>query len=376
MSISYVPEKVRYLLWAKSAGRCQLCNEPLYRDGLTQIEMNFADVAHIIGRPKGPRGDNKLSLDEEYCNNVENLMLLCQKHHRMIDRITRIYTEEYVRKIKRDHEDRIYRQTSIRPDKTSNLVIYRSNIGDFQPAIDYQDARTAMFPDYYPTAHHAIELGMSNSLLSDHEDEFWRNEITNLERQFDLSVRPLLGESRQRNHFSVFAFAPIPLLIKLGTLLPDVYPAQVYQLHKEPPTWDWQPGPDGFDYLVSVPIEKHELVALNLSLSADISDDRIFRAMKTEDVSIWRMDVTETEFPKNDHLRSQDQLTQFSRKFRGLLNQIKAKHGQKTVLHVFPAIPIAAAVEVGRVRQQKSELSMVIYDQNEKRDGFYPTIQI
>lgn len=69
MSVSEIPEKVRALLWAKSAGRCEFdnCNEPLWRDSVTQIEMNFAEVAHIIGdRPNGPRGNQILS--QEYCN--------------------------------------------------------------------------------------------------------------------------------------------------------------------------------------------------------------------------------------------------------------------------------------------------------------------
>jgi len=377
LSKKNIPAKVRYLLWAKSAGRCQFdgCNEPLFNDRVTQIEMNFAEVAHIIGQsPGGPRGDVKLS--QEYCNDISNLMLLCPTHHRMIDEIVRKYSVETLRQMKKDHEVRIRRQTDIMPDKTSNLVIYRGNVGGFQPAIEYQDAASAMLPDYYPADYHALELGMSNSLVHDHEDEFWRNEVNNLEKQFVKKVDPLLGNNRQRNHFSVFAFAPIPLLIKLGNLLADIYPAQVYQLHKEPPTWDWQPEPAEFIYLVTEPITTRGAVALNLSLSADITDDRIFRALNTDDVSIWRMDVSETAFPKNDHLRSQGQLTQFSRKFRRLLNNIKARHGRKTLLHVFPAIPMAAAVELGRACQQKADLSMLIYDQNKERGGFHPTIQI
>jgi hypothetical protein len=77
MSVSEIPEKVRALLWAKSAGRCEFdnCNEPLWRDSVTQIEMNFAEVAHIIGdRPNGPRGHQILY--QEYCNDISNLMFI------------------------------------------------------------------------------------------------------------------------------------------------------------------------------------------------------------------------------------------------------------------------------------------------------------
>src|SRR6266498_1537541 len=98
MSVSKIPEKVRYLLWAKSAGRCEFdgCNKLLWHDGLTKIEMSFADVAHIIGgRPGGPRGN--VILSTEYCNDVSNLMLMCLDHHRMIDRITETYGDDVLR---------------------------------------------------------------------------------------------------------------------------------------------------------------------------------------------------------------------------------------------------------------------------------------
>ena len=37
----------------------------------------------------------------------------------------------------------------------------------------------------------------------------------------------------------MFALGPIPLLVKLGALLGDITPADVYQLHREPAGWCW-----------------------------------------------------------------------------------------------------------------------------------------
>jgi hypothetical protein len=377
LSKTNISEKIRYLLWAKSAGRCEFngCNEPLYSDNVTQIEMNFAEVAHIIGdSPRGPRGE--ITLSQEYCDNISNLMLMCPKHHKMIDQITQNYSVEILRQMKQDHESRIRILTNIKPNKTSNLIIYRGNIGSFQPAIEYREALIAMQPQWYPASHLAYEIGMLNSLFHDDEKRFWEIETENLERQFRDKIQGLLGRQGQRNHFSIFAFAPIPLLIKLGSLIPDIYPAQVYQLKKEPQSWEWQPAPERFDYLISEPQDNHPTVALNLSLSADITEERIYQALGRKSISIWRMDISETIFPKNDHLRSAGQLTLFSRKFRKMLDQIKAKHGQETILHVFPAIPVSIAVEIGRVRQAKADLPFLIYDQNNKTNGFTPTIKI
>jgi len=374
MSVSDIPQKVRYLLWAKSAGRCEFdgCNKPLWRDGLTQIEMNFADVAHIIGdRVSGPRGNAILS--KAYCSDVSNLMLMCQEHHRMIDEIVRVYPEEILRQMKHEHEERTENLTAITPDRTSNVIIYRGRVGDFQPKIDFRDAWLAMYPERYPASHLPINLGFANSSFADNESEYWQIESTNLERQFKEKVKPCLTEDRERNHFSVFAFAPQPLLIKLGSLLSDLYPADVYQLHREPTTWEWQPGPEAFEYLVTEPSTRHPVVALNLSLSADITRDRIEKVLGAHPYSEWRVTIKN---PSNDYLRSKGQLSLFRKQFREILNKIKANHGEQAIIHVFLAVPVSVAVEIGRVRQPKADLPFVIYDENINKQGFMRTLTI
>jgi hypothetical protein len=374
MSISYISPKVRYLLWAKSAGRCQFdgCNEPLWRDGLTQIEMNFADVAHIIGdSPQGPRGD--IVLSKEYCSDVSNIMLMCLKHHKMIDEITQTYSDDALRQMKRIHEDRIERLTAITPDKTSHVVIYKGTVGKYQPKVDFRDAWLAMAPKWYPSSRLPIELGLSNSAYQDNENNFWRLESTNLERQFHEKVKPIINNVGERNHFSIFAFAPQPLLIKLGILLSDIYPVEVYQLHREPTTWEWQPGPEKFEYLIKEPETENPLVALNLSLSATIDSQRIARVLAGQIYSEWLVTISN---PNNDFLKNKGQLQLFRQEFRLLLDKIKAKHGEDAVIHIFPAVPVSVAVEIGRVRQPKADLPFVIYDQNNKLKGFSQALRI
>lgn len=374
MSISNVSEKVRYLLWAKSAGRCQFdgCNEPLWRDRLTKIEMNFADVAHIIGdSPRGPRGDVLLS--KEYCDDASNLMLMCLVHHRMIDRITKVYSDDVLRQMKAVHEERIERLTEIKPDRTSHVLIYRGAIGKHQPKIDYRDAWLAMEPRWYPTNSLPIELGMGNSLFQDNERVFWDTESENLKRQFDSMVNPLIYSGGERNHFSVFALAPQPLLVLLGSLLSDIYPCEVYQLHREPQTWEWQPGPEEFEYLVKEPNSYPASVALNLSLSATIDSSRIENTFGSREYSEWTITIPD---PNTDYLRSRAQLRMFREGFRRLLDRIKSKHGEGATMHVFPAVPVSVAIEIGRTWQPKADLPMIVYDQNREIGGFSKALTI
>lgn len=374
LSISDISPKVRYLLWAKSAGRCEFdgCNKPLWKDGLTQIEMNFADVAHIIGdSPDGPRGDVVLSKD--YCDDVSNLMLMCLNHHRMIDQITKVYSDVVLRQMKIIHEERIERLTEIKADKTSHVLLYRGMIGEHQPKIDYREAWSAMAPEWYPSSRLPIELGLPNSPFQDNEENFWRFEEESLERQFNKKVKPFLFSETERNHFSIFAFAAQPLLIKLGALFSDIHPVEVYQRHREPQTWGWIPGPEIFEYKIAEPNSVENIVALNLSLSANIESVRIKQVFGDQKYSEWKLTI---ETPNNDFLKSKTQLKMFRTEFRTLLNRIKSKHGENSILHIFPAVPVSVAVEIGRVWQPKADLPMVIYDQNRKSTGFIKTLVI
>ena len=59
-----------------------------------------------------------------------------------------------------------------------------------------------------------------------------------------------------------------------------------------------------------------------------------------------------------------------------MLDEIKARHGQSTMLHIFPAMSVSLAIELGRIRMPKAEMPWQIYDQNNALGGFAPALQI
>ena len=80
--------------------------------------------------------------------------------------------------------------------------------------------------------------------------------------------------------------------------------------------------------------------------------------------------------PVNDFLKSPNQLSTFRDQYKKLLDRIKAVHGDDAILHVFPAVPVSVALEMGRVRMPKADLKMIIYDQNRTVGGFVQAIAI
>lgn len=374
MSVSYIPEWVKLCLWGKAAGRCQYegCNQALYRDGTTKSEFNSAYIAHIIAdKPDGPRGDPTLS--HQLRQDLSNLMLLCDTHHRLVDKMdVEGHPATRLQEMKRAHEERNETLTSIAAERHSHILLYGAKIGQHDSHLSWKKAADAMVPTRYPASAHAFEIGLKGSSFFDGEEAYWQIEREQLSRQFTAQLKPQFAAGTI-SHLSVFALAPIPLLIELGRLLSDIPAAEVYQLHREPADWKWRDAPSTFEYEVRNGSKADtKAVALVLALSADIVPDRISSVLGS-DVAIWT--VTHAR-PGNDYLQSECQLREFRNTLRQVFNEIKAVHGESAELHLFPAIPVSAAVEVGRVWMPKADLPFRVYDQNRATGGFTFSLEI
>lgn len=371
MSVSSIPDRIKYRLWARSAGRCYYCNEPLWEDLMTKKQYNKAYIAHIYGeKPDSARYHPTLS--EELKQDFSNLMLLCDAHHTLIDRVDiEGHPVDVLMKMKRDHEERIALQTTLSYNHRSHIVHYIARISDQTPIVTFEQSQDAMSPTHYPAEDHPIEIGLKNSAFSDAEDHFWIIERENLRRQYRSKIGSRRGNDIK--HLSIFAIAPQPLLIELGHLLTDISGISVYQHQKEPlDNWKWSNIDNGIDFYLNQPSTEGKNIAVNLSLSASISNKRITSVLG-EDTSIWTLTI---DNPNNDFLKTREQLKSFREKFRSLLNMIKYIYGENNIIHIFPAVPVAIAVEIGRIWSHKADLPMRIYDQNTKAGGFIHAFDI
>lgn len=373
----YVKKQVELELWACAAGRCEFngCNRLLYKSSVTQERVNIAEKAHIYSfSVDGPRGWGPFVTNNKKLNEIENLMLMCHDCHNTIDqdKTGAKYSAELLGKWKREHEQRIFIVSAISSDKKSHVVFYGANIGEQKSLIQKMEAIEAIFPEHYPAEENPILL----SMVCSHEDkspEFWSTELDHLQRVFERNIVPRIMEGNPV-HFSLFAMAPIPLLIQLGALFTDKISVDVYQPIREPKTWKWQEYPDGFEILIKEPEVFGKQPVLIISLSDRICHERITRIIG-EDVAIWELTVDEP-FLHNDFMRSPAQLSIFRTTIRKLMVAIQQKHGNDIPLLVFPAMPISCAVEMGRSRMPKANMPWTIYDQNNKVGQFIKTIEI
>lgn len=369
-----ISRPVESMLWGRAAGRCEFsgCNKVLSRSSVTQEQVNTSQKAHIYSfKAAGPRGHDDIT--EEELNDVGNLILVCHECHRKIDQHVDggRYQATLLRQMKASHERRIEIVTGIDPGRRSHVLFYGANIGEQSAPFDFNEAAAAMFPERYPAEASPIALGLTDSSLQDKSPEFWGSEARQLAIRFEQRVRERVSQ-REIDHLSVFALAPQPLLVLLGTLIGDIVPVDVYQRHREPTTWSWPTSAATLPFEVREPDSFDGSPALVLALSATVTPDRI-QSVLGADARIWSVTVAR---PGNDLIKSREHLTQFRAVLRGLFDRIKAVHGQTTTLHVFPVMSVSAAVEFGRSRMPKADMPWCIYDQSNERGGFVPTINI
>ncbi len=373
MSKTSIPEQVKFRLWGKAGGRCEYdgCNEMLWLDTLTKAEFNVAYIAHIVAdSADGPRGDTELS--PKLAADPTNLMLACDKHHRLIDK-EQIdeHPVERLRSMKLKHERRMELLGSLTPDKQSHVLLYGANIGAQSAPVSLKGAALAMLPEWYPAESRPLQVGLRNSYVDDRTAEYWQMERLNLETTINQQLRPRLAHGGDIHHLSVFAIAPQPLLILLGALLSDIPAAEVYQLHREPANWRWASDGECPTFEVVTPSETAGPPALVLSLSGTIADDRIRAVLP--DANIWKICIAA---PHNDFLKTRQQAQDFRALIRRVMDQVKSRHGQGSTIHVFPAMPVALAVELGRIRMPKADLPFQVYDEDRGAGGFRVALSI
>ncbi len=373
----YIKKTVQMELWARSAGRCQFngYNRILYQSPITKESVNISEKAHIYSfSENGPRGWGPLIWNKDELNNIDNLMLMCHDCHKTIDQDDDgvKYSADLLQKWKREHERRVVIVTGIDPSNKTHVVFYGANIGEQKSPIQKEETFQSIFPQHYPVNDMPIMLSMDSS-HEDKDESYWQTEKTHLEKVFDQKIIPEI-EEKSPAHFSVFAMAPMPLLIQLGTLFTDKITVEVHQPIREPKTWQWQTQPDGFEFVITYPSTSHKTPILIMSLSAKIAHERITEVMGDE-VDIWEISTPE-KFQNNDFLKSAEQLSLFRTEMRKLIGQIMLSSGTKTPLHIFPAMPVACSIELGRIRMPKADMPWVIYDQNYKMNKFIKALQI
>lgn len=199
--------------------------------------------------------------------------------------------------------------------------------------------------------------------------------------QIDTDVaniyRPGMDAERTR-HISLFALAPIPILMHLGSRLSDKIAIDFFQRHRDTGStpWKWRNDQPPIDFVVKALQvgTATDKVALVLSLSGVVGRVSLPAEVDAR-FTIYEISLDGGITPNPDFLRSREDLERFRKRYRLLLGEIQKDHGQVVELHVFPAVPAPVAVIVGHDLLPKVHPDVLAYD-FDKRAGFKLMLRI
>ena len=353
-----------HILCARAGGRCEFegCNKYLFRDEVTLREFNKSNVAHIVAAsPDGPRGDPIRSY--ELSDKIQNLMLVCPEHHKLIDdkAYECLYPEERLLEMKHKHErDMELVGDSLKHDP-SRILLFTSPIkGRQKVTIPKNQAVSAILAEKRPEKPDPDYIHIECEHLY-HDKVYWKYANTSLERQFRERIENIIAQN-PRVHFSVFPLAPIPLIAKLGYLMGDKINADVYQKRRHPDTWEWQEQSSGARFEVERFPNRPtgHGVALLLSLSgAKSNEERDCFARAVHARCVYEIRATP---PSVDCISSKGDLSAFWHSYQKTMDTIRTEHPGLSEVAVLPAVPVSAAFEMGRRFMPGVYPKLQIYD--------------
>jgi hypothetical protein len=367
-----ISDETTLRLWVQAGGRCEYhgCNEYLLEDELTTYTLNFAERAHIVGATTAagsPRGGDTLAVTQR--NEVENLMLLCRRHHRMIDRLIEEHTVDGLRRMKREHEARIRLLAGLQEDASTIVVRAIGGIRNAPVDVPREAVLAAVRADgrfpRYPLAMAGEDLEIDLRRLPDEGDpEYW----TTGERIIAQQAARIRDARQPIRHLSVFALTRIPLLVALGFHLDDKIPTTIYGRRRDG-TGDagWGHDPDAqavsFEARHLAGFSSGERVAIAVSVTASIGTAVVDCSAGA---AVYEIAPTGVAHGR-DLLGSLESLDNFADTYHQLLARIEADHSDCEVIDLYAAVPAPGAVQLGRGLMRDAQPALRVHDRD--RDG-------
>jgi hypothetical protein len=360
------------VLYTRAGGRCQFDghNQYLLEHETTSTPGNFGEKAHIWAfNEGGPRGKGDGRPVE--INNVDNLMLLCGACHHLVDVVRpQDFNVETLRRFKEDHEARVFELTGLSKDRDTVPLVFRAQVAGNLMDISDAEMQAAVAPNYI---RRGAKVAIDYGAVSDRPDAaYWSNGCSTIDAGIDRLGRVEVRPGRALR-VSVFAIAPIPLLIYLGSKLSDKQLVDLYQRHRSPDTWNWNEEAGGTRFITHQHQSDGKAVALLINVSGSNTVSDVVKLIGA--ATVYELTL-EGKTPATSALQSRADLDRFSAEYGQVLARVRVAHPGLAKLHVFPAVPAPVAVAIGRQRLPKVDAALEIYDRDKRAGGFAHALSV
>jgi hypothetical protein len=370
--------RTRLFLYTRAGGRCEFegCNQYLLEHGPTETPGNFAEQAHIYGfKEKAARAGAPGRPASEEISQVENMILLCPTCHHLVDEVSpQDYTVQALRRFKHEHETRVFDLTATAKDRDTVPILLKGRIAGRPVDVSDEEMQSAAAPNYIKRRERVtIEL---TSIPDEPDQAFWKTAARAIDARIE-GVQAGRSDPGKALRVSVFGLGPIPLLVHLGARLSDKMDVDLYQLHRNPKSWQWKPGVGKAHYATTRLVEGESGgdAALLVNLSGINALESVRAAGVAESVPVYELTLSGQDAGLT-FLNTRGDFERFVAEYLLTLARVRKAHPPEAKLHLFPAVPAPVAIAIGLHRLPKVDPTFVVYDRDKRAGGFTKTLEI
>lgn len=379
-----ITDKTAQKVWADAGGRCMLegCGEDLTEIPLWTQAARVGYLAHIVASdPLGPRGCQQDS--HRLANDPENIMLMCDAHHRLIDSFSpHHYPADRLYEMRRIHRDmvRSYLDSLAYP-RTRAVTLHAdlAQVPTYFHDSELIDAILATGRAMLPGVIHYIRRksqrddrntpGFWTQYLREHEGQI---------RQLVTGFNATSGSVTER--LSIFPLHHSPTLLLAGRIMGEAQDIQIFQYHRDRRTWAWSPDatalPAGSFRVSELPDRRASDVLITIELTAAIDEDSI---PSTLQAGIDAGDVTWLRItapsPHPSIITHPDDLDQFMQVARRTIQHVQDIMRAQRV-HLISISPASTVFRFGQMLQAGHHPEYILYDRAGREYPFAPAFSI
>jgi len=356
-------------VWADAGGCCMFegCGHdlsvvPLYNKG-----ARIAYLAHIIASdPGGPRGTDE---DSHRLSNVaENIMLMCDAHHRLIDTFAPDrFLAPRLREMRRYHTEKVRSYRAAMRHRIAQVVTIFGDIG--ATPTHFPDSE---FMEVLLSEKLSMHPEVKRHLVYQSRDDrtapgFWGNYLREMQLQIGLMVQSLSRPSASSpDELAVFPLHHSATLVLAGRIVGEARRVRVFQPSRRRKSWMWnrdaEVQPEGTFKVIGNTDLSVDQVLLTVELTAHLDESAIPESVATGIASgaISRIRLM-TEAPDGECLQRKEDLDQVIGIARSVINDIQDKMHARRV-HLIVVAPASAAFSIGQLLQAGHHTEFTLYD--------------
>jgi hypothetical protein len=349
-----------------SHGRCMFagCGGNLGIEGLTNTEGNFSYLAHnIASSEQGARG--VIALSEKLSDDPENILLLCDKHHRLIDKVAAANYPAYrLSEMRREFcavANKLLDGLGYQPIPVFSVLwpVHRQVISapsNLQIAQSLASIRCRMHSQLNDISDNEAILRETNSEVAQQV----------LIHSVSITAEKILNQTHaSRYRAGLFAFGLMPYLIALGAMLGNKNNITPMLKYRDSGQWCWPlEKPIGNFYSISGLedlADSEDEVIITLALTAE--PESLIRARQEVAESIGAKQIIIKAYPEymgNGAVGHPEDGQAFTSSMQLLMHDLRDKKGVNRI-YLFPCASNAACIFFGQAFDSH-HADMLVYD--------------